>query len=432
MKNLFLIIAVTFSTASYSQITNSNFQIAINECLSTHPVDGMCTGSQYGVMPDWNVSNVTNMYRAFKGKLDFNADISNWDVSNVTNMSEMFEYTNFNQPLNNWDVRNVINMSRMFNYASAFDQDIGSWNIESAIDISFMFEGASSFNQDIGNWDTSSVTNMLLMFSRASSFNQDISSWDVSNVTNMTGLFLNTNSFNQDIGSWDVSQVTSMAGMFDSAFSFNQDISSWDVSNVTSMKGMFENATTFNQALNNWDVSNVINMFRMFKGASSFNQPLNNWDVSDVRDMEAMFDNSGLSTDNYDSILIGWSSQALHSNVPLGAEGLNYCWGANARQSLIDTHGWIITDDGLDCSTASVNDQSQLNISIFPNPVVNIIQFKEMHLNVDGIEIYNVLGKKVLSLEYSQNLDLSQLSKGMYLMKLLCQDNISSIKFIKI
>ena len=63
MKYIFLF----FSALSFSQepLTDTNFLDAINTCLTADPVNGMCTNSEYGVMPDWNVSNVTNMDSAF-------------------------------------------------------------------------------------------------------------------------------------------------------------------------------------------------------------------------------------------------------------------------------------------------------------------------------------------------------------------------------
>jgi hypothetical protein len=45
-------------------IDNTNFQQAINTCLSTNPVDGMCSASEYGAMPNWDVSAVTNVQDA--------------------------------------------------------------------------------------------------------------------------------------------------------------------------------------------------------------------------------------------------------------------------------------------------------------------------------------------------------------------------------
>ena len=96
-------------------ITDANFQDAINVCLSTNPVDGRCSGSEYGAMPDWDVSQVTNMSDAFKDIITFNVDISSWDVSNVTNMFSMFRYASaFNQPIGDWDVSSVANMRLMF------------------------------------------------------------------------------------------------------------------------------------------------------------------------------------------------------------------------------------------------------------------------------------------------------------------------------
>ncbi len=115
-------------------ITDANFQEAINTCLSTNPEDGMCSDSEYGAMPNWDVSNVTDMSEAFRDRGEFNADVSSWDVRSVTDMS-------------------------------------------------YMFYGASAFNQDIGSWDVSSVTDMGGMFSEANAFNQDISNWCVSNIS---------------------------------------------------------------------------------------------------------------------------------------------------------------------------------------------------------------------------------------------------------
>ena len=53
MKKIIIIFMMILSTVSYSQtpITNSNFQDAINTCLTTNPEDGLCTSSEYGSMP---------------------------------------------------------------------------------------------------------------------------------------------------------------------------------------------------------------------------------------------------------------------------------------------------------------------------------------------------------------------------------------------
>jgi len=130
MKKLILLSALLIFACSYGQtpITDANFSQAIETCLSTHPVTGMCSDSEYGAMPNWDVSSVTDMDGAFYNRPEFNADISNWDVSNVTDMSYMFlEASSFNQPIGNWDVSSVTNMIRMFEFTFSFNQDISSW-----------------------------------------------------------------------------------------------------------------------------------------------------------------------------------------------------------------------------------------------------------------------------------------------------------------
>ena len=51
-------------------LTDTNFASAISTCLSTNAVDGLCSLSEYGSMPDWDVSEVTNMYEAFQYEVD--------------------------------------------------------------------------------------------------------------------------------------------------------------------------------------------------------------------------------------------------------------------------------------------------------------------------------------------------------------------------
>ena len=185
MKNLILLLLFITSISSYSQteITDSNFQDAIDICLSTNPVDGMCSGSEYGAMPNWDVSNVTNMSEAFEDRSDFDTDITAWDVSSVTTMYQMFRVaSSFNQPIGDWDVSSLTYMGSMFAGNSSFNQPIGDWDVSSVTYIWSMFNGASAFNQPIEDWEVSSVTFMSNMFQEASSFNQDISGWCVTNI----------------------------------------------------------------------------------------------------------------------------------------------------------------------------------------------------------------------------------------------------------
>ena len=126
-KITFLLVFIPIFGYSQTPVTDANFSNAVKTCIRQDPVNGMCSYSEYGAMPDWDVSQVTDMSKAFFQKGYFNADISGWDVSNVTDMSNMFyNALDFNQDIGSWDVSSVTDMQSMFHYASVFNQDIGS------------------------------------------------------------------------------------------------------------------------------------------------------------------------------------------------------------------------------------------------------------------------------------------------------------------
>ncbi len=349
---------------------------------------------------DWNVSAVLSMLNMFNEATSFNQPLNGWDTGNVEVMHGMFrDAETFNRPLNNWDTGSVTSMATMFAGATSFNQNIDSWNVGNVTEIDTMFSGATSFNQPLNNWNMSSAISMSAMFAGATSFNQPLDQWDISNATHPYGLanmFLGATSFNQPLNSWDTSSITNMAYMFAGATSFNQPLNSWDVSNVTSTFMMFA-ATPFNHSLNDWDVGNVVSMGYMFFGASEFNQPLSDWDVSSVGSMIGMFtgassfdqalgswditsittpeggssglysmfnaeplyldflgisvfEPSGLSPENYDLTLIGWSSQVLQNEIILDAGTSTYCDSEDQRQSIVDTYSWTINDAGKSCT----------------------------------------------------------------------------------
>ncbi|MBC6425551.1 MAG: BspA family leucine-rich repeat surface protein [Ekhidna sp.] len=168
----------------------------------------------------------------------------------------------------------------------------------------------------------------------------------------MSGAFWSCYNFTiaEEAGIPNLSNVTDMFAMFFSS-SINQDISNWDVSKVTNMTAIFQNSS-FNQDIGEWNVSSVTSMRFMFY-SSPFNQDISEWDISSVTDMTNMFGlNTSMSSENYDKLLIGWSTldeaageTKIPSGIPFTAPRHYTCKGEAARNKLIKDYSWSITDD---------------------------------------------------------------------------------------
>ena len=209
---------------------------------------------RYGIIEEWDVSNVTSFAFVVGGEnpfydfsanyqttfSQFNRDLSGWNVSNGTDFQFMFfecqAYNNAGVSLSGWDVSKSTNFNGMFTQASNFvGVGVDSWNVSNATNIAFMFSGCELFNININGWDTSNVTNMSGVFETTPAYNQPLNNWDVSKVTTMSEMFncqIDGGIFNQPLSSWDTSNVTDMSFMFNGAESFNQDISNFDFSSV--------------------------------------------------------------------------------------------------------------------------------------------------------------------------------------------------------
>jgi len=236
--------------------------------------------------------------------------------------------------------------------------NISGWNTSCVTNMNYMFYN-SNFNQDISSWNTSRVTNMNGMFGY-SKFNQDISAWDVSSVTDMGNMFQDDIYFNQSINKWDIRNVNNFYYMFAGATSFNQPLNNWDTSSITNMNGMFASATSFNQNISNWNTSRVTNMNYMFYNAGEFNQDISMWDVTSVVQMYNMFYGDTLSTYNYDSLLNGWSTENIQSEVTFSGGHSKYSSTGEVGHDILtgNPYNWDINDGGLEVSSCSICNES--------------------------------------------------------------------------
>ncbi len=261
--------------------------------------------------------------------------------------------------------------------------------------------------KDIIQWGNNRWSSMEKAFYGC--YNLDITAPDTPNLDNVDTLYfmlaycqnlIGTAAFN----SWDVSNVKTFSAMFLSCQVFNQPINDWDMTRATHTIDMFNSASMFNQPLDAWDTSKLSATSQMFRFASNFNQNLGSWNISELRWANTMFGESGMTTENYDATLIGWATDDsgqqddgiddifVHPTNPdfslnLGASSISYCTSATARQYLIDTYGWTITDDGLnsDCGKIVVSPKISLQGAIL-NPNVG-----EENLMRDDLRVANLL-----------------------------------------
>jgi choice-of-anchor B domain-containing protein len=72
--------------------------------------------------------------------------------------------------------------------------------------------------------------------------------------------------------------------------------------------------------------------------------------------------------------------------------------------------------------TLGVSESEQLEFSIYPNPSENNITIKSTNDPITIVEVYNVLGQRVLNLNFSErlseNINISSLKPGLYLVKI--------------
>ena len=247
----------------------------------------------------------------------------------------------------NPQLSNLTSMKSMFHNASLANPDTSDWITTNVTDMSAIFRGAGTANPDVSNWDTANVTDMRSMFYDAASAKPDTSNWNTSKVTNMLYMFAFTDVATPDTSGWDTGEVTNMSLMFYAAAVANPDTSGWDTANVTQMRQMFHAAAKANPDTSGWDTSKVTDMSYMFIGPNMANPVTSSWDITQVTTMESMFQGITLPTASYDAMLVHFNSQAVQSGIEFHGGNSKYCASAE-RDNLINTHGWIITDGGLD------------------------------------------------------------------------------------
>ena len=303
-----------------------------------------------GNSDDLSYANRTHVY-ASSGiyTITISGTIGGFQFNNVGDKAKITD-------ISNWGTLDITT-DRSFYNCTNLDVSATDAPIISTTNLSICFRGCTSLTTpDFSNWDVSGVQIFSSMFQQCSNFNGNVSTWDVSSGSNFSAMFVSCNVFNSDITAWNLASATNVGGvaaatgMFESCFVFNQDISNWVFPNLTSLNRILFKARAFNQPIQNWNYSNITQMFAMLYECNAFDQDLGSIDIDQVTQMSSFMTNAtGLSTANYDALLIGWAAQIpLSYTGTLNMGGSKYTAGGAAeaaRTALISEIG-AITDGG--------------------------------------------------------------------------------------
>ena len=152
-----------------------------------------------------------------------------------------------------------------------------------------------------------------------------------------------------DVKQWGVFKVTN-DGNFYGCTNLTASATDAPIISTNTLLAFFRDCPNFNGAIGNWDISGVQSLRLFLRDADAFNQDISNWDINQVNNFDDfMTAATGLSTTNYDLLLVGWEAQLPTSGLSVNFGGSKYTLGsaaATARASLISTYGWTITDGG--------------------------------------------------------------------------------------
>ena len=115
-------------------------------------------------------------------------------------------------------------------------------------------------------------------------------------------------------------------------------------------------------------------------------------------------------------------------------------WTAGARediaQFIITSNLGVVYVDNIymyRAATAGVDKNNLLNVSLYPSPASNNLKISAQEV-ISDVTIYNVLGKKVKSAvinKTSDDINISSLKAGIYVLKYTANNKVGTLKFVK-
>jgi hypothetical protein len=248
----------------------------------------------------------------------------------------------------------------------------------------------------VGDYDISSLIGIedFTALTYLSCRSNQLTSLDVSNNTALITLYCYSN----QLTSLDVSNNTALNYLSCS----NNQLTSLDVSNNTALNYL----NCRSNQLTSLDVSNNSALIEL----RCYNNQLTSLDVRNGNNTNFTDYNS---TNNPDLTCI-FVDDAAYSNT---------------NWTNIDPASTFVNNEA-ECALSIGDNAFELDVTIYPNPTDNYL-FIEGNKNPISISIYNLLGAEVISKSNTDKIDVSELSNGVYIIKISDGIGQTDRKFIK-
>ena len=243
-----------------------------------------------------------------------------------------------------------------------------------------------------------------------------LTSLDVSNNIALQTFYCQNN----QLTSLDVSNNNALEYLF---CSLNQ-LTSLDVSNNTALIYL----ACSNNQLTSLDVSNNTELYSL---ECTVNK-LTSLDVSDNTELKRLecvacqLTSLDVRNGNNESFNLFWTTENPNLTC-IYVDDADY---SNANWTNIDPNSTFVNNEA-ECEALSIGDNAlEVDVFIYPNPTDDYL-FIEGNKNPISISIYNLLGAEVIAKSAGDKINVSELSKGVYIIRISDGINQTDKKFIK-
>ncbi len=160
-----------------------------------------------------------------------------------------------------------------------------------------------------------------------------------------------------------------------------------------------------------------------------FENPLSNENQNDIWVFATNFDgeiqwNQLYGGEKNDGVYYSiYNSEAIYNNAFTQSSGYD------VGELIGNQDSWLfkLIADG---SAAGVEDQNQLDISIYPNPSSDVVYIDGNYTQLKAV-VYDILGKQVINKSTTNSIDISQLEKGVYILQLSDGVKVTTQRIVK-